>query len=62
MSQDLRSKLQDLQIRLDRAYKREDEAKKIKEQPILYSKEFLALSDEETSKFMECFMAIDKER
>jgi len=34
----------------------------MKDQPIMYTQQFLALDDKETSKFMEIFMAIDKNR
>jgi len=60
--QSLKEKLKDLQTRLDRSFKRQDEAKKMKDQPIMYTQQFLALDDKETSKFMEIFMAIDKNR
>jgi hypothetical protein len=58
----LRKNLKDLQSRLERAHKMEDEARKMKEQPIKYAKEFMAMTNEETSKFMDYFMKIDEDQ
>jgi hypothetical protein len=43
----LKKNLRDLQARLQLAYERADQAAKLKEQPILYTKEFLALNNKQ---------------
>ena len=61
-SQDLKRQLKELQLRLEFAYKREDEAAQMKEQPLLYSKEFLALHNRDVAMFVTCFEKIDVDR
>jgi hypothetical protein len=62
VAQSLKEKQRELQIRLERAYKIEDDNVKLKTNPILYTKEFMALSNEETCMFMDKFMELDKDR
>lgn len=61
-TQDLKRQLKELQLRLEFAYKREDEAAQMKEHPLDYSKEFLALNDRDVTKFMTYFEKIDADR
>ena len=62
INQDLKGQLKDLQTRLDRAYKREEDDAKLKAEPIAFSKEFMALSESELSRLMDCFERIDKDQ
>ena len=61
-TQDLKRQLKELQLRLEFAYKREDEAAQMKEQPLTYAKEFMALSDRDMEKFMDYFEKVDVDR
>jgi hypothetical protein len=56
--------LHKLQLKLKDAYEREQEYqanKKLETDPLLSTVEFLALTDDELERFMECFRRVDKE-
>lgn len=54
LEQSLKKHLKELQIRLQSAYEREDQVAALKAQPILYTKEFLALNNEDVRDTGSC--------